>query len=274
MDVRRKAFDDLHGAVPCAEGCAVEAIKDGAVIGERLTPKGANTSKALLYHHGGGYMFGSAKSHRHLVSRLASAAGIVGYNMDYRLSPEHAYPAALDDALANYKYVLSTGIAAQDIIVGGESAGGNLTAALLLRIAKEGLPMPGGGYLLSAWLDMSAKGESYGTRPDPMLSLQSMLGAASAYLGGAAPADPMVSPVLANLEGLPPLLIQVGSDEVLLSDSLEFARRAAMAGIGVDLQVWPEMVHAWPLFHFSLPTAGLRAIEDAGNWMARRVRAR
>lgn len=274
LDVRRKAFDDQHGAVPCAEGCTLSAITHDSVVGERITPGGAAAKKAFVYHHGGGYMFGSVLSHRHLVSRLARAAGVAAFNMDYRLAPEHPYPAALDDAVRNYKFVLAQGYEPADIVIGGESAGGNLTAALLLRLAKEGLPLPAGAYLLSPWLDMTAEGESYALRDDPMLSHEAMLGAARAYTGGADPRDPLISPAKGAWRGLPPLLIQVGSDEVLLSDSLELARRAALEGVGVDLQVRPEMVHAWPLFHFALPTAGNAAIAAAGAWIAQKLRLR
>lgn len=267
---QRANFEAQHGAVPPSPGCQIETIAQGEVRGERITPDGAE-GKALLYHHGGGYMFGSAASHRHLVSRLATSAGVVAFNMDYRLAPEHPYPAALQDAVRAYLHVLEQGFAPGDIVLGGESAGGNLTAALMLEIRRQELPMPAGAYLLSPWLDTTQSGESYQLRSDPMLSYEALSGAALAFLGGASGEDPMTSPVRADLAGLPPLLIQVGSDEVLLSDSLDFARRAALAGVGVDLSVWPEMVHAWPLFHFALPRAGARAISDAGAWIARRL---
>jgi monoterpene epsilon-lactone hydrolase len=274
VEEQRKTFDAQHGATPPAEGCAIEAFAAGEVSGERITPAGASATKALLYHHGGGYMFGSPTSHRHLVSRLAKAAGVIGFNMDYRLSPEHPYPAALEDAMRAYRHLLDGGFAAEDIVVGGESAGGNLTAALLLKIREDGLPMPAGGYLLSPWLDTTQSGESYQARAkhDPMLSHASLTGASKAFLGAASGDHPMTSPVRADLSGLPPLLIQVGADEVLLSDSLDFARSAALAGVDVRLHVWAEMVHAWPLFHVALPTAGLAAIEEAGDWMAGRLR--
>jgi acetyl esterase/lipase len=268
---QRQNFDDQHGAVPLAKDCVVTAIDEKGVLGELITPSAAALTKALLYHHGGGYMFGSATSHRHLVSRLASAAGVLGFNMEYRLAPEHPYPAALEDAVRNYRYVLDLGFAPENLIVGGESAGGNLTAALLLKIREDGLPMPAGAYLLSPWLDTTQSGESYQLRPDPMLSHASLTGASVAFLGGASGDQPMTSPSKADLSRLPPLLIQVGSDEVLLSDSLEFTRKAALAGVDVRLHVWAEMVHAWPLFHPSLPTAGLATIAEAGDWMRRRL---
>ncbi|MCT9810843.1 alpha/beta hydrolase [Acidovorax sp. Be4] len=273
---QRQAFDQQHGAVPVAEGCEVHPIRSDTVQGELIIPAGADRSKALVYHHGGGYTFGSALSHRHLVSRLAKAAGVVAYNMDYRLAPEHPYPLAIDDALAAYRYVRSQGFDAADLVFAGESAGGNLTAALLLRLRSLGLEQPAGAYLLSPWLDMTQSAEAYETRAahDPMLSRAALDQCMQAYCAGHAADDPMISPVKADLAGLPALFLQVGSDEVLLSDAMTFAQRAAHAGIGVRLHVWPEMVHAWPLFHPALPTAGLGAIAEAGDWIASRLGTR
>jgi len=275
VEAERQAFEQQHGAVPPAEDCEVSPIAAGQVRGERITPRGADTSKALIYHHGGGHMFGSALSHRHLVSRLAAAAGVVAFNMDYRLAPEAPYPAGLEDAERAYRYVLGEGFAPEAMIVGGESAGGNLTAALLLKLRDLGLQQPAGAYLLSPWLDMSQSGDSYQARAahDPMITQAALQACSVAYRGGAPADDPLISPVKADLAGLPPFFIQVGADEVLLSDSLEFARRAALAGIDVRLHVWADMVHAWPLFHFALPVSGLVAIDEAGAWIAHRLGA-
>lgn len=273
---QRRAFDEQHRAVPPAQDCEIVPVQGGQVRGERITPKGADTSKALLYHHGGGHMFGSALSHRHLVSRIAAAAGVVAFNMEYRLAPEHPYPAGIDDAMASYRHLLGEGFKAEDLVLGGESAGGNLTAALLLRIREEGLRQPAGAYLLSPWLDLTQSGESYEARAphDPMLTKAALERCSEAYRGGQSGDDPMISPLRAELSGLPPMLIQVGTDEVLLSDSLDLTRRAALAGLDVRLHVWPEMVHAWPLFHFSLPVYGRLAIEEAGDWVARQLGVR
>lgn len=272
LESERTQFDAFHGAMPPAENCAIEPIVADGVRGERITPQGADTRRALLYHHGGGHTFGSSLSHRHLVSRLATAAGIVAFNMDYRLAPEHPYPAGLDDAVATYHYVLDQGFAADQIILGGESAGGNLTVALLLKLRDLGLPLPAAAYLLSPWLDMSLEGESYDARAshDPLITRAALDRCVAAYLGGGASADdPLVSPIKANLVGLPPLLIQVGTDELFLSDSTRFADRMALAGGQVELHVWAEMVHAWPLFHLALPVSGPAAIAEAGAWIAR-----
>lgn len=274
LDEQRQAFEAQNAAIPLPEGCAVEPIDSAGVTGEQLTPRGADRRRALLYHHGGGHTFGSPLSHRHLVARLAEAAGVTAFNMFYRLAPEHPYPAGLDDAVRNYRFLLDQGFAPHDVVVGGESAGGNLTAALLLRLRELGLPPPAGGYLLSAWLDMTQSGESYEARAphDPMLTLAAMDGCAQAYCAGVArPDDPLVSPLKADLAGLPPLFIQVGGDELLLSDSLDFTRRLALAGGEVRLHVWREMIHAWPLFHPGLPTAGAGAIAEAGAWIAGRL---
>jgi len=268
---QRESFDTEMGAIPLAAGCTAETIDLSGVTGEKIEHANAAPGKALLYLHGGGHVLGSLKSHRHLVSRFAVAAGVTAFHLDYRLAPEHPYPAALEDALKAYKQILAAGISPQDIVVGGESAGGNLAAALLLKVRDEGLPQPAGLYLLSPWLDMTTTGESYQKvrARDPIITREGVDMLAAAYLGGQ-PDNPLTSPVRADPTGLPPMLIQVGGDEVLLSDSLTFANHAALAGIEVQLHVWPEMPHAWPVFHM-LIRAGLAAIDEAGQWMRQRL---
>lgn len=270
---QRETFDAEHGAVPPAEDCRIEVIDNGKVRGEKITPANAAPGKALLYHHGGGHVFGSAFSHRHFVSRLASAAGVVAYNMDYPLAPEHPFPAALDTALADWDFVLAEGFAPENIVVGGESAGGNLTAALLVKLQQLGRDMPAGAYLLSAWLDLTHSGDSIRLRAehDPMIAPVGLDVVGTLYAAQADRKDPLVSPLFADMTGMPPLFIQVGADEVLLSDSTRMADRAAMAGIDVTLRVWAEMVHAWPLFHHLLPENGAAGIREAGSWIAARL---
>jgi acetyl esterase/lipase len=275
IEQQRAAFDAEHGAVPPAKNCTIERIDNGKVRGERIVPAGADTGKALLYHHGGGYAFGSALSHRHLVSRIASAAGVVAYNMDYALAPENPYPAALDDATNAWQFVVDEGFSPDDIVVGGESAGGNLTLALVLKLRQRGLALPTGVYLLSPWLDLTQSGESYDVcaARDPMVSRDVLQGLADSYCGSAPPANPLISPLFAELAGLPPMFVQAGSDEVLLGDSTRLSHRFALAGGDVTLHVWPEMVHAWPLFQHAIPVAGNAAIAEAGQWIADRLRA-
>lgn len=268
---QREAFDREMSAVPLAAGCATESLNFDSVPAEKITPANAIAGKALLYLHGGGHMFGSIKSHRSFVSRLATAGRVTAFHIDYRLAPENPYPAAIEDALKAYRRILAMGFSADNLIVGGESAGGNLAAALLLKVREEKLPQPAGLYLLSPWLDMTSTAESYqkvGAR-DPMITREGIDMVAKAYLGGQAD-NAFTSPVRADPSGLPPMLIQVGSEEVLLSDSITFANNAAMAGIEVKLHVAPEMPHAFPLFHVLL-RAGLAAIDEAGDWMRQRL---
>jgi acetyl esterase/lipase len=267
----RESFDTEMGRIPLPDNVTVQSLSFGSVPAEKITPANATPGKALLYLHGGGHVFGSIKSHRHFVSRLAVATKATAWHIDYRLAPEHPYPAAIEDALVAYRALLDSGIAPADIVVGGESAGGNLAAALLLKLKQENLPQPAGLYLLSPWLDMTTTAESYdkvGAR-DPMITREGIVGVATAYLGNQ-PDTPLASPVRADVSGLPPMLIQVGSEEVLLSDSTTFANNAAMTGIDVSLRVWAGMPHAWPLFHPFL-RAGLPAIDETGAWMRKRL---
>lgn len=267
----RESFDTEMARIPLADNVTVESLSFGSVPAEKITPANATPGKVLLYLHGGGHIFGSIKSHRHFVSRLAVATKATAYHIDYRLAPEHPYPAAIEDALTAYRAILDSGIAPADLVVGGESAGGNLAAALLLKLKQDNLPQPAGLYLLSPWLDMTTTAESYekvGAR-DPMISREGIVGVALAYLGNQ-PDNPLASPVRADVSGLPPMLIQVGSEEVLLSDSTTFANNAAMTGIDVSLRVWAGMPHAWPLFHPFL-RAGLPAIDEVGAWMRKRL---
>src|SRR5947207_2915618 len=219
--VQRENFDREMSAIPLAAGCTTETLDLSGVPAEKITPPAAAPGKALLYLHGGGHMFGSIRSHRSFVSRLAVAARVTAFHIDYRLAPEHPYPAALEDALKAYRQILSMGFASDDIVVGGESAGGNLAVALVLKVRDESLPLPAGLYLLSPWLDMTTTSESHqqvGAR-DPMITADGIKAVAAAYLGGQ-PDNAFTSPVRVDPAGLPPMLFQVGSEEVLLSDSL------------------------------------------------------
>jgi monoterpene epsilon-lactone hydrolase len=268
IEEQRSSFEEYFAAVQIAEGCVVQPIRSPGPAGETIVPRDATRLCALLYFHGGGFFFGSLQSHRHLVSRLAVAAGVTAVSVDYRLAPEHPFPAALEDALAAYRWLLGQGVPPSGIVLAGDSAGGNLAAAAVLRIRDEGLPTPGGLYLISAWLDLTLSGDSYEVRAaqDPILSRESMREVTQLYLGQIDRRSPYASPIYGDLAGFPPLMIQVGANEVLLSESLAFAQKAAIHGVDVRLHVWPEMIHAWPLFHSALPQ-GIRAIAEAGNWM-------
>jgi len=269
-DLRRNAEIE-NAAIPLPVGCAVEQLQAAGIGGERIVPKGADRTRAMLYHHGGGHVFGSPATHRHLVARLAEAAGLVAFNMAYPLAPEQPFPAGINDALASYRFVMDQGIKPERIVVAGDSAGGNVTVAMLLLAAEAGLPMPAGAYLLSPWLDLGPRTPhpGYALAKDPLLAPDAIRAWGKAYRGDEHPSHPKISPVLADLKYFPRTLIQVGGAEALLEDSLAFTRKLALAGTDVQLNVWKDQVHAWPLFHADMPLSGGAAIAQAGEWMDR-----
>ncbi len=265
---RRKATDERGLAYGLAGDVTVEKVSAGGVAAEWTATPGAARDAAILYAHGGGYLFGSLDSHRHMVAELGRAANCVALALDYRLAPEHPFPAPVEDAVAAYKHLLAQGFAPERIAIAGDSAGGGLVVAAMVAIRDAGLPQPGGGWCLSPWIDMEALGESMETRAvaDPMVQRAGILEIARAYLGGADPRSPLAAPLYADLTGFAPLLIQVGAAETLLDDAIRLAQRAGAADVRVDLQVWPEMIHVWPLFWPEL-AAGKRALDEAGAFI-------
>ncbi len=265
----RKAYDDLGTVFPTAPDVTLEALNANGVPAEWSSTAGAARDRAILYVHGGGYVIGSIKSHRHLVSELGRAAGTRTLAVDYRLAPEHPFPAAVDDTLAAYRYLLAQGFAPGRIAIAGDSAGGGLTVAALVAIRDAGLPQPACGFCISPWVDLEAVGGSMTelANIDPMVQKDGLIGMATAYLGGASAKTPLAAPLHAELKGIAPLLIHVGSAETLLDDSIRLAGRAGAAVVEVTLQVWPEMIHVWHFFHPSLKAAR-DAIEVGGGFIA------
>jgi acetyl esterase/lipase len=243
-------------------------VSADGVPAEWSTTPGSDGSRVLLYLHGGGFSAGSIVSHRAMVTETGRAAQARTLAIDYRRTPEHQFPAALDDALQAYRWLLAQGVRPERIAIGGDSAGGGLTLALMVSLRERGLPSPACGWCISPWVDMEARGESFVAKAaiDPMISREYVLELAGWYLGGTAPRTPLAAPLYADLKGLPPLLIQVGSAETLLDDSIQIAARAGSADVRVTLEVWPQMIHAWPLFHQQL-TDGRRAIAVAGSFI-------
>ena len=236
----------------------VEKTHIGGVNVDWLRPKSARRDKVLLYLHGGAYVMGSPRTHRQLVGHTVRAAGVVAVLPDYRLAPEHPYPAAIDDALAVYRGLLESGFEAEDIIIGGDSAGGGLTVATLLSLRHAGLPMPVAAVLLSPFLDVTGSGESAKTRADrdPWFDVADLHVVARYYCADEKEwGNPLISPVFANVAGMPPMLIHVGDDEILLSDSTRLAGKLEAAGIDVELEVWPEMWHVFQMFIGKMPEA-------------------
>lgn len=246
----------------------VEPVDANGVRAEWTSTPDADASGAILYLHGGGYVIGSLDSHRHLAAEAGRAAGVRTLAVDYRLAPEHPFPAAVQDAVAAYRFLLDSGIASNRIALAGDSAGGGLVVGALLAIREAGLKLPGCGWCISPWVDMEALGHSFVDRAetDPTVQKATIQMMAQWYLGGADPRHPHAAPLYGDLRGLPPLLIQVGAVETLLDDSISLARRAGIADVTVALQIWPEMIHVWPLY-FPVLKAGRRAISAGGDFV-------
>jgi acetyl esterase/lipase len=264
----RKDFDALGRGFGVRSDVVVERTTANGIPAEWTVTPGADRAAALLYLHGGGYVIGSLDSHRHLAAEAGRAAGIAGLTLDYRLSPEHPFPAPVEDAVAGYRFLLARGIAPARIALAGDSAGGGLVVAALVAIRDAGLAQPACGWCISPWVDMEGLGETMTTRAaaDPIVEKARLVELAKLYLGGADPRSPLAAPIYADLKGLAPLLIQVGAAETLLDDALRLAGTAGAADIRVTLQIWPEMIHVWHLFHPAL-AAGRRAIDAGGAFI-------
>ena len=262
----RAAMEEL--AAPAQPDVKCEPLSAGGVDAEWITAPGAAADRAVLYLHGGGYVMGSINTHRDMIGRLSRAAQARVLALNYRLAPEHPFPAAVQDALAGYRYLLDSGLKPGRMVVAGDSAGGGLTLATLVAARDAGIRLPAAAVCLSPWVDFEGLGESMKTRAqvDPIASAEGTSLLAQAYLAGKDPRTPLAAPLYADLKGLPPLLIQVGDHETLLDDSNRIAARARAAGVKVILEVWPEMIHVWQMFASFLPEAQ-EAIEAIGKFI-------
>lgn len=266
---QRARFDQLADLMPkTADKYEVEPAQIGGVKGEWVRGAGARKDAALLYLHGGGYLIGSPKSHRHMMGALAVDSGLPIFVADYRLAPENPFPAAVDDALAAYKGLIDAGMQASRLAIAGDSAGGGLTLATLLAARDKRLAMPACAVAISPWCDLSQSSEAYRTRAkrDPIVSKDGLNAMASTYLNGADARTPLASPVFGDLNGLPPLLVQVGSEEVLHDDSMTLKARAEAAGVEISLESWGGMIHVWHIFHPIL-SEGRDAIARIGRYL-------
>jgi epsilon-lactone hydrolase len=272
LEQRRAQYERAERVFPTPADVAVEHATAADRPAEWLRPPGVRSGAAVLYLHGGGYVIGSPRSHRHLAAAIARAAGTAALLLDYRLAPEHPFPAALDDAVAAYEWLLARGIAPERIVLAGDSAGGGLTVATLLALRERRLPRPAGGVCISPWVDLTLGGASYTTRAaaDPIVTREGIDGMAQAYVAGGDRKAPLISPLFADLRGLPPLLVHVGSDEVLLDDARGLAQHAKSAGVDVTLEEWPAMIHVWHWFLPMLDEAE-RAVADIGTFVRTRI---
>ena len=265
-DVRRQAYDGMASIYPLAADVSVEQLVLGGVPAEKTTTSAARAPTTILYLHGGGYVYGSIESHRHLASELGRAAGAAAIALHYRRAPEAPYPAALEDAVAAWRALLDQGLQPQHLALAGDSAGAGLAVALMVRLRELGLPQPVCALLLSPWVDMLAEGKTYeiNAERDPVVNRQIIEFCALQYLGEPLEDRPLASPVRADLRGIAPLTIFVGATETLLDDSVQLARAAGLADVPVRLEIWPRMFHIWPTHHLVLAQAR-QAMEVAGS---------
>lgn len=269
-EAMRRDWDDLFGREP--DNATVEADRLGGVDAVRITAAGADRDRLFVYFHGGGYLVGSPRSHGDLIARISAATGAAGLCLVYRRAPEHVFPAAIEDALEACRGLMDRGVDLSQVAFIGDSAGGNLALATTLALRDAGEPLPGALVLLSPWTDLEAKGESYRTRAsaDPIHQRGMILGMAGRYLAGADPAQPLASPLNADLTGLPPLLVQVGDRETVLDDSRNIVAAARAAGVDARLQVWAEMIHVFQQFPEDLAEAR-EAVADIGRFLSTRL---
>jgi len=251
---------------PKVPGIEYETLEVSGVPAARLIPDDAINNQVLLYLHGGGYVIGSKESHRKIASRIAVAARCRALIIDYRLAPENKFPAAVEDAVTSYRWLLSKGYDSERIVVAGDSAGGGLTVATLVSLRDSGDPLPAAAMLLSPWADLGVTGESIKTAGwrDPLLCARGLNKWAAMYLGRTDSRDPLASPIYADLKGLPPFYIQAGTCEILLDDARRLAERAEEDGVSVELDIWEGMFHGWHLFSPLVPESNA-AIERLGK---------
>lgn len=268
---RRKKFDEIGarlGKLP--EHCRRQPIKIGEMYAEWLSFPKSDANKVILYLHGGAYEYGSANTHRALAARISEAAGVKVLLPEYRLAPEHPFPAAIEDGVQVFRWLLSQGFQPADIIFAGDSAGAGLSVATALVLRDQSEPLPAAIICLSPWVDLTSSGDSYvkNQQEDPYLTVGAVKRAARLYAGEEPLDHPLISPAFADLTGLPPMLIQSGGHEILQSDAQKLAAQARLGGVEVTLQTWVGMWHVWQISGKFLPEAR-KAISHIGQFAKR-----
>ena len=267
-DDDRLSYERIMSVLPMDDDIETERVGVNGVPAEWIWAPESEDSRVILYLHGGGYLFGSARTHRVMLAHMARAAKARVLTLDYRLAPEIPFPAPVEDSVSAYRWLLAEGISAKKMVIGGDSAGGGLAVAALVALRAVGEPMPAAGVCISAWTDMESTGQSHTTNAesDPSVSKERLLKIAKVYLDGKEPTAPLASPIHADLTGLPPLLLQVGSIEVLLDDATLLKSRAKAAGVSVEMEVWDDMPHVWHHYAPILPEAR-KAIGRIGEFV-------
>lgn len=256
---------------PLYQETVFEKLSAGGVQAEWFRRADAADGPVILYLHGGGYGLGSIETHRDLVARICRASRASALSLEYRLAPEHRFPAQIDDALAGYRFLLQQGTDPRKIVVAGDSAGGGLTIALLVKLRDSGELLPAAGVCLSPWVDLEGLGESVDTNDRyDYISRRALLQYRKRFVDDDNVRHPLAAPLYADLRRLPPLLVQVGSAEALLDDSRRIVDRAHSAGVDVTFRIWEDMIHVWQLFAFMVPQ-GSAAIDEIGAFIRERV---
>ncbi len=272
LQQRRAVLEEGARYLPMPPNIDAKQTIVGNIVAEWLRPSSAPDDRAILHLHGGAYTMGSCNTHRALAARIALASNTPVLLPEFRLAPEYPFPASLEDSMAVYRWLIDRGISPQKIVITGDSSGGSLAIALTVLLRDEGVPLPAALACLSPWADLELTGESLTTRAkvDPICSLAESQFHAARYLGEQDARAPLVSPIYADLHGLPPIFIQVGDREILLSDSIRLAERAREDGVFTELEVWEGMWHVWQLFAWYVPE-GRRAIEKIGAFIHKQL---
>ena len=268
----RAALDQAFGEMKPHADVTVFDIDAGRVPCQWITAPDVPQDRLILYYHGGAYAACSPTTHQDLISRLSRASGAAVLGVDYRLAPEHPFPAAVDDSIAAYNWALDHGFEPSNIVLAGDSAGGGLVLSVMLAARDAGVPLPAAGVCFSPWVDLECTGESMAANDhlDDFIKYGGLSARAQSYLGGADPKHPWASALYADLTGLPPLLVHVGSAETLLDDSTRLVDVAGKAGVDVTLKIWDDMVHVWQAFASILPE-GQQSIEESGAFIREKL---
>lgn len=272
----RKAMEKQSAGKKHEAGVEVSQVDVDGIKGEWQIPdviyQGLEDA-CFLYLHGGGYAFCSPLTHRPMTTAISKRAGIRVFSLDYRLAPEHPFPAPVDDAVAAYQWLLNQGIKSDRIIIAGDSAGGGLSMALMLSLKQRQIPLPAGAILLSPWTDMTLSGDSHisNGKSCAMFNFEVIERGASTYLAGAAANDPLASPLWGDLSGLPPLSVHVSDSEVLRDDSIRLSEKAKGKGVTLDIHIWKKQPHVWPVFYPFLPEAK-HCIKDMVNFIHQQLK--
>jgi monoterpene epsilon-lactone hydrolase len=270
IETARQGLEALSALTPLAKDINVEKTSIEGIPAEWVTAPNAVEDRVFLYLHGGAYIMGSCNTHRYIASKLARSTAARVLVPEYRLAPENPFPAAIEDAVKVYRWLISSGFAPDKIIIGGDSAGGGLTLATLISLKDEEEALPALAVLLSRWTDMEGTGESMETRADvdPWLSPDASRTTPALYIRDMDPRHPLVSPIYADLSGLPTMLVHVGNDEILLSDSARLVDRARASGVEITFKIWDEMWHVFQTF--AIPE-GQQAIDEIGDFVRKHL---